>query len=61
MAAHCHLDARVGNLAKQELVLVYAMDEATAAIPTSVLADINQISENKHGCASKEERDTAMR
>ena len=27
-------DARVGNLAKHEWVLVYAIDEATTAIPT---------------------------
>jgi len=53
-------DARVGNLAKHEWVLVYAIDEATTAIPPSVLADINQILENNHGCASKEERDAAM-
>ena len=53
-------DARVGNLAKHEWVLVYAIDEATTAIPTSVLADINQILENNHGCASEEERDAAM-
>jgi len=33
----------VGNLAKQEWVLVYAIDEATTAISTSVLADINRI------------------
>jgi len=51
----------VGNLAKHEWVLVYAIDEATTAIPTSVLADINQILQNYHGCASKEERDAAMR
>jgi len=54
-------DARVGNLAKQEWVLVYDIDEATTAIPMSVLVDINRILENKHGCASKEGRDTAMR
>ena len=41
-------DARVGNLAKHEWVLVYAIDEAAAAIPTSVLADINQILEDNH-------------
>jgi len=54
-------DARVGNLAKQEWVLVYAIDEATTAIPTSVLADIKRILEDKHRCTSKEERDAAMR
>jgi len=54
-------DARVGNLAKHEWVLVYAIDEATTVIPTSVLADINQISEDKHDCVTKEERDAAMR
>ena len=54
-------DARVGNLAKYEWVLVYAIDEATTAIPTSVLADINQILEDNHGCVTKEERDIAMR
>ena len=54
-------DVRVGNLAIQELSLVYAIDEATTAIPTSVLGDINQILENKLGCASKEQRDAAMR
>jgi len=51
----------VGNLAKHEWVLVYAIDEATTAIPTSVLADINQILEDNHGCVTKEERDLAMR
>ena len=40
---------------------VYAIDEATTDIPTSVLADINQFLGNNHGCASKEERDAAMR
>jgi len=54
-------DARVGNLAKHEWVLVYAIDEATTAIPTSVLADINQIFEDNHGCVTKKERDAAMR
>jgi len=54
-------DARVGNLAKHEWVLLCAIDEATTAIPTSVLADINQILEKNHGCVSKEERDAAMR
>ena len=54
-------DARVGNLAKHEWVLVYVIDEATTAIPTSVLADINQNLENNHDCVSKEERDAAMR
>jgi len=54
-------DARVGNLAKHECVLVNAIDEATTAIPTSVLADIQQILENNHGCTSKEERDITMR
>jgi len=54
-------DARVENLAKREWVLVYAIDEATTAIPASVLADINQILEDNHGCATKEERDAAMR
>jgi len=53
-------DARVGNLAKHEWVLVYAIDEATTAIPKSVLADINQILEDNHGCVTKEERDAAM-
>ena len=47
--------------AKHEWVLVYATDEATTAIPTSVLADINQILEDNHGCVTKEERDAAMR
>ena len=46
--AEAHDDARVGNLAKQERELVYAIDEATTAIPTSVLADIKQILEDKH-------------
>jgi len=54
-------DARVGNLAKREWVLVYAIDEATSAIPTSVLADINQILEDNNGFTTKEERDAAMR
>jgi len=54
-------DVRVGNLAEHECDVVYAIDEATSAIPTSVLADFNQILENSHGCASKEERDAAMR
>ena len=38
-----------------------SIDEATTAIPTSVLADINQILEDNHGCVTKEERDIAMR
>jgi len=45
---------------KHEWVLMYAIDEATTAIPMSVLVDINQILENNHGCASKEERYAAM-
>jgi len=40
---------------------VYAINEATTAILTSVLADINQILVDNHGCATKEERDAAMR
>jgi len=40
---------------------VYAIDEATNAIQTSVLADINQILEDNHGCVTKEERDAAIR
>jgi len=54
-------DVRVGNLAEHECVVVYAIDEATTAISTFVLADLNQILENSHSCASKEERDAAMR
>ena len=51
-----------GKLSKKhEWVLVYVIDEATTAIPTSILADINQILEDNHGCATKEERDAAMR
>ena len=51
----------MGNLEKHVWVLVYAIDEDTTAIPTSVLADINQILENNPACASKEKRDAAMR
>ena len=40
---------------------MYAINEATTAILTSVLADINQILVDNHGCATKEERDAAMR
>jgi len=51
----------VENLAKHEWVLVYAIDEATTAILASVLADINQILEDNHGCVTKEESYVAMR
>jgi len=54
--AEARHDARVGTLSKHEWVLVYAIDEATTAIPTSVLADIL---ENNHVCSSKEEMDAA--
>jgi len=40
---------------------VYAIDEATTAIPTSVLAGIKRNLEDKYDCASEEERDIAMR
>jgi len=53
-------DVKVGNLAKHEWVLVYAIDEATAAIQTSVLAYINQILEDNHGCMTKEKRDATI-
>ena len=54
-------DARVGNLAKHDWVLVYAIVEATTAIPTFVLADIKRILEDKHDCATEEEREAAMK
>jgi len=59
--AEARENARVGNLAKHEWVLAYAIDEATTAILTSVLADIKRILEDKHACTSEEERDAAMR
>jgi len=36
-------DTRVGNLAEQEWVLVYVIDEATFTMPTSLLDDIKRI------------------
>ena len=54
-------NARPGNLAKHEWVLAYAIDEATAAILTSVLADIKRILEDNHACTSGEKRDAAIR
>jgi len=54
-------DARVGNLAKHDWVLVYAIVEATTAIPTFVLADIKRILEDKHDCATEEGREAAMK
>ena len=60
-AMHSQCLPKTVNLAKHEWVLVYAIDEATTAIPTSVLADINQILEDKHDCVTNEERDAAMR
>jgi len=59
--AEARENARVGNLAKREWVLAYAIDEATTAILTSVLADIKRILEDNHACASGEKRDAAIR
>jgi len=48
--------------AKYKWVLAYAIDEAIiTAIAKSPHADIKRILENKHACASEEERDAAMR
>ena len=51
----------MGNLAEEEWVLVYVIDETNTTIPTSLLDDIKRILEEKHLCATKEDRDAAMK
>ena len=46
----------MGKLAKHKWVLVYALDQATTAIPKCTFANIKRILEDKHACASKQEQ-----
>jgi len=50
--AEARNDARVGNLAKHEWILVYAINGDTTMIPESLLKDIKKTLRDKHNCAS---------
>ena len=53
-------DARSGNLAKHEWILVYAIDEDTTIIPEYLLKDIMKILRRKYDCRTQDQIDKAM-
>jgi len=53
-------DARSGNLAKHEWILVYAIDEDTTIIPESLLKDIMKTLRRKYDCGTQDQIDKAM-
>jgi len=53
-------DARVGNLAEHEGILVYAFDGDTTMIPESLLKDIKKTLRDKHDCGTQDKIDKAM-
>ena len=58
--AEARNDARVGNLAKHEWILVYAIDGDTTMIPESLLKDIKKTLRVKHNCGTQDAIDKAM-
>ena len=58
--AEARNDARVGNLAKHEWILVYAIDGDTTMIPEALLKDIKKTLRDKHDCGTQDKIDRAM-
>jgi len=52
--AEARNDARVGNLAKYEWILVYAIDKDTKLIPDSFFKDIKKTLREKHDCGTQD-------
>jgi len=50
--AEARNDARVGNLAKHEWILVYAIDGDATMMSESLLKDINKALRDKHDCGT---------
>jgi len=58
--AEARNDARVGNLAKYEWILVYAIDKDTKLIPDSFFKDIKKTLREKHDCGTQDHFDKVM-
>jgi len=53
-------DARGGNLAEHEWILVYVIDGDTTMIPESLLKDIKKALRDKHESGTQDKIDKAM-